>query len=181
MNAHLNAVRQFHGALLFQQAEPGATERMTDMDVIRYQALLMEAGSEVLKAIKAGEMSEILLGLVDLAYAALAAIARQGGEVTDQPVTWRLDGYVLSVMQIVSDKISHCTSGEAKDYSAVYCLCVHLARGFVNADFDKAFQRVHQLNMSRVQVSGESLYSDTDKLRSSKLQKSPDLNECLYE
>ena len=181
MNAHLNAVRQFHEALLFQQAEAGATERMPDMDVIQYQALLMEAGSEVLKAIKAGEMSEILLGLVDLAYIALAAIARQGGEVTDQPVTWRLDGYVQSVMQIVSDKISHCTSGEAKNYSAVYCLCVHLARGFVNADFDKAFQRVHQHNMSRVQVSGESLYGDTDKLRTSKLQKSPDLNECLYE
>jgi hypothetical protein len=181
MNAHLNAVRLFHDALLFQQAEPGGTERMSDMDVIQYQALLMEAGSEVLKAIKAGEMSEILLGLTDLAYVALAAIARQGGEVTDQPVTWRLDGYVLSVMQIVSDKISHCTSGETDKYSAVYCLCVHLARGFVNADFDKAFQKIHEHNMSRVHVNGESLYSDTDKLRASKLQKSPDLNDCLYE
>jgi hypothetical protein len=151
------------------------------MEIIRYQALLMEAGSEVLKAIKAGEMAEILLGLVDLAYVALAAIAKQGGEVTDQPVSWRLDGFVLSVMQIISDNISHCTAGNAENYSAVYCLCVHLARGFVNADFDKAFQRVHQHAIARLQVSGESLYDDSDNFRASKLQKPCDLSECLYE
>jgi hypothetical protein len=79
MNIHLKLVREFHDALLLPQAEPGITLRLSDMEIIRYQVLLMEAGSEVLNAIKAGEMAEILVGLVDLSYAALVAIAIQGG------------------------------------------------------------------------------------------------------
>ncbi len=181
MNEHLKSVREFHDLLIFPQAASGTTLRLSDMDIIQYQALMMEAGSEVLKAIKAGEMAEILLGLVDLAYIALAAIAKQGGDVIEQPISWRLDGFVLSAMQIVSDKINHCTSGDVDKYSAVYCLCFHLARGFVNADFDKAFQCVHQQTLCRLKMSGESFYSDADNLRTSKLKKSPDLSECLYE
>jgi hypothetical protein len=181
MNKHLKSVREFHDLLLIPQQEPGTALRLSDMDIIKYQALLLEAGSEVLKAIKAGEMSEILLGLVDLAYIALAAIAKQGGEVIDQPINWRLDGFVLSVMQIVCDKINHCNSGGVDCYSAVYCLCVHLARGFVNADFDKAFENVHQHTLSRAQINGESFYGDSENLRDLKLHKSPDLSECLYE
>jgi hypothetical protein len=141
----------------------------------------MEAGSEVLKAIKAGEMAEILVGLVDLAYVALAAIAKQGGDVIDKPIYWRQDGFVLSVMQIVSDKISHCTSGDTNKYSEVYCLCGHLARSFVNADFDKAFQMIHDHAISRIKTSSESLYDDTDNIRKLKLEKTIDLSECLYE
>jgi hypothetical protein len=141
----------------------------------------MEAGSEVLKAIKAGEMAEMLVGLVDLAYVALAAIATQGGDVIDKPVFWQHDGFVLSVMKVVSDKINRCASGSTDQYSEVYCLCIHLARGFVNADFDKAFQMVHNNAISRVKKSGESIYDDTDNIRKIKLLKSPDLSECLYE
>jgi hypothetical protein len=48
---------------------------LSDMDIIMRQALLMEAGSEIFKAIKAGEMAEILAGLIDLSYSALGAIA----------------------------------------------------------------------------------------------------------
>jgi hypothetical protein len=181
MNEHLKSVREFHDALSFLQADPGSMLHLPDMEIIRYQTLLMEAGGEVLKAIKAGEMAEILAGLVDLAYIALAAIAKQGGDVTDQPVSWRQDGFVLSVMQIVADKINRCVSGSARQYSEVYCLCFHLARGFVNADFDKAFEMIHRNNLARVKTSGESIYGDTDNLRKLKLQKAPDLSECLYE
>jgi len=51
------------------------------------QALLMEEGSELLKAIKAGDMVEILAGMINLAYCALGAIAIQGADVSDQPVS----------------------------------------------------------------------------------------------
>ncbi|ESS73561.1 hypothetical protein MGMO_17c00260 [Methyloglobulus morosus KoM1] len=181
MNGHLKSVREFHEALLFPQAGPGTTLQLSDMEIIRYQALLMEAGSEVLKAIKAGEMAEMLVGLVDLAYVALAAIAMQGRDVIDKPVFWQHDGFVLSVMEAVSDKINRCASGSTDQYSEVYCLCIHLVRSFVNADFDKAFQMIHNNNLSRVKKSGESLYGDTDNIRKLKLHKSPDLSECLYE
>ena len=181
MNEHLKLVREFHDTLLFPQAEPGSSLRLSDMEIIRYQALLMEAGSEVLKAIKAGEMAEILVGLVDLAYVALAAIAKQGGDVIDKPVYWQHDGFVLSVMKVVSDKINLCASGDTDEYSEVYSLCIHLARGFVNADFDKAFQMIHTYRISRLKTGGESLYADSDNIRYLKLQNSPDLSECLYE
>ncbi len=162
MNKHLKLVREFHDAFSLPQAEPKAAIRLSDMDVVMRQALLMDEGSAALKAIKSGDMVEILAGLVNLAYSALGAVAMQGGDVTDTLVAWRHDGFVLSVMRALSDKINHCSSGSSADYSAVYCLCIHLSRGFVNADFDKAFQMIHDGKLS-------------------KPPKIPDLSDCLYE
>ena len=162
MNMHLKLVREFHDTFSFPQAEQGANIRLSDMDVVMRQALLMDEGSAVLKAIKAGDMVEILAGLVNLAYCALGPIAIEGGDVVDRPVTWRHDGFVVSIMRALSDKIHNCTSGSTDDYSAVYCLCIHLTRSFINADFDKAFQMVHDGKMS-------------------KPAKTPDLSDCLYE
>jgi len=162
MNKHLKLVREFHDAFSVPQAEHGSAIRLSDMDVVLRLALLMDAGSAALKAIKSGDMVEVLAGLVNLAYSALGAIAMQGGDVTDNPVIWRHDGFVLSVMRALSDRINHCTSGSSDDYSAVYCLCIHLTRSFINADFDKAFQMIHD-----------------DKL--CKPGKTPDLSDCLYE
>lgn len=158
MNKHLNLVRTFLSA----PAEQGANRHLSDMDIVMNQALLMDEGSGVLKAIKAGDMVEILLGLVKLAHCALAAIAQQESDVIVHPVTWRHDGFVLSVMQALSDKIHNCSSGRAEDYSEVYSLCAHLAKSFINADFDKAFQMIHDGKMAKV-------------------EKTPDLSECLYE
>ncbi|MCK9395353.1 MAG: nucleoside triphosphate pyrophosphohydrolase family protein [Methylobacter sp.] len=162
MNKHLKLVRELHGAVSFQQAEHGTNVRLSDMDIVFHQALLMEEGSTVLKAIKAGDMVKILAGLVNLAYCALAGIAMRGDDVIDHPVTWRNDGFVLSIMRILSDKINNCTSGSTDNYSEVYCLCAHLVSSFINADFDKAFQMIHDGKMS-------------------KSVKAPDLSECLYE
>jgi len=181
MNEHLKLVREFHDALSFPQAAVGVGLRLSDMEIIRYQSLLMEAGSEVLKAIKAGEMAEILLGLSDLAYVALAGIAAQGSDVTEMPVSWQHDGYVLSVMKVIADKINRCASGAADDYSEVYCLCIHLARGFVNADFNKAFTMLHAHHLARIKKGGQSIYRDAENIRRIKLENGPDLSECLYE
>jgi len=126
------------------------------------QALLMEEGSAVLKALKAGDMVEILAGLVKLAYSALAAIAVQDSEVADHPVTWRHDGFVVSLMRMLSDKINNCSSGNTDDYADLYRLCAYLSSNFVNADFDKAFQMIHDGKMS-------------------KSAKAPDLSACLFE
>jgi hypothetical protein len=181
MNEHLKLVREFHEAFAFPQAEQGANRRLSEMDIVKYQALLMAAGSEVLNGIKAGEMVDLLLGLVDLAYAASAAIAKQGGDIIDGPVSWRQDGSVLSIMKMVSEKINQCAAGDSAGYSAVYCLCSHLVRGFVNADFDKAFRIVHNNHVSQLQAGGQSIYDTAAKIRKLKLQKTPDLSDCLYE
>lgn len=162
MNKHLKLVREFHDACSLPQAEQGANVRLSDMDIVMRQALLMDEGSAVLKAIKTGDMVEILAGLVNLAYCALAGIAMQGDDVTDHPATWRHDGFVVSIMRILSEKINNCSSGGTDGYSEVYCLCSHLASSFINADFDKAFQMVHDGKIS-------------------KQAKAPDLSDCLYE
>lgn len=162
MNKHLKLVREFNDAFSFPQANHGTNKRLSDMDIVIRQALLFDEGSAVLKALKAGEMVEILAGLVNLAYCALSAIAMRGGDVVERPVTWRHDGFVLSVMSVLSDRINNCASGNTDDYSEVYCLCVHLTRSFINADFDKTFQMIHDGKMSE-------------------LVKTPDLSECLYE
>ncbi|MDP1663779.1 MAG: nucleoside triphosphate pyrophosphohydrolase family protein [Methylobacter sp.] len=162
MNKHLKLVREFHDTFSLPQAEHGANERLSDMDIVMRQALLMDEGSAVLKAIKAGDMVEILAGLVNLAYCALGAIAIRGSDVTDRPVTWRHDGFILSIIRILSDRINNCTSGNTDDYSAVYCLCAHLSSSFINADFNKAFQMIHDGKIA-------------------KEVKEPDLSACLFE
>lgn len=180
MNKHLNSVRSFHDAFLFPQADLQTNQVLSDIEIINYQALLMNAACEILQAMKAGEMLEILVGLIDLAYVALAAIAKQGGDVSEQVISWQLDGFVLSVLQILSEKINHCVTGKSDSYSAVYTLCIHLTRGFVNADFDKAFQMIHQNNIAYAK-KGESFYRDAENFQKQKVIKAPDLSECLYE
>jgi hypothetical protein len=128
----------------------------------------MQAGSSTLKAINAGEMVDVLLGLIQLATVAVETIAALAGDVVESPVAWRHDGSVVTVMRTLSDKINQCSSGKAEDYSAVYCLCVHLTRSFINADFDKAF---------RLFIESKQ-YTDLQSLTP---PKTPDLSDCLYE
>ena len=173
MNEHLKRVRAFNTGIALPQAEQGTHRRLSDMDIIMRQALLMEAGSETFSALKSGDMVAILAGLTDLAYYALGAIAMQGADVIEQPVTWRHDGFVLSVMKLLSDNINQCAAGEVEDYSAVYCLCAHLAKNFINADFYKALIMVHNNAMSKLDESRKS--------RPERLPKAPDLSDALYE
>ena len=173
MNKHLKLVREFHDADGYPQAAQGANVRLSEMDIIMRQALLMEEGSELFKAIKRGDMVEILAGKINLAYCALAGIAAQGADVLERPVSWRHDGHVISLMRLFSDKINHCASGSPEHYSEVYDLCVYLSRSFINADFDKAFQRVHDSRMSNLDKSGATIEHMHFK--------APDLSEYLYE
>ena len=157
MNKHLKLVREFHDTGAFPQAPPGANAHLPEMAIIMRQALLMEEGGGLFKAIKAGDMVNILAGTINLAYCALGAIAIQGADVLDSQVSWRHDGFVISLVRLFSDKINHCTSGSPDDYSAVYSLCAHLSNSFINADFDKAFQRVHDSKMAQLGEGGLQL------------------------
>jgi Phosphoribosyl-ATP pyrophosphohydrolase len=181
MNKNLKLVREFHDSFSFPQAEHGENERLSEMDIIMRQALLMEEGSELLKAIKTRDMVDILAGMINLSYCALGAIAVQGADVSDRPVSWQHDGYVISLMRLFSDKINNCASGSPDNYSEVYCLCVYLSRSFINADFDKAFQMVHDNKMSRLGKTGTLTDENTEEILKSKSFKIPDLSDCLYE
>lgn len=180
MNKHLERVREYHQAVSFPQAEHGTSAHLSDMDVIIRQAYLMDGGSETLKALKSGDMALILGGLVNLAYFALGAIAQRGEDLMDRPVSWRHDGFVSSVMRLVSDKINQCTSGKTEHYSEVYCVCAHLANSFLNADFDKAFQKTHQNNLMHFNESGQSIYDEAEHLKKPGGLAS-DLSDCLFE
>jgi hypothetical protein len=181
MNKHLKLVREFHDTLPFPQAVERGIIRLSEMQIIMRQALLMEEGSELLKAFKAGDMVEILAGMINLSYCALGAIAIEGADVLERPVSWQHDGTVISLMRLFSDKINNCSSGNPDNYSEVYCLCAYLSRSFINADFDKAFQMVHDSKMSRLDKSGKLTDKNADEILKSKFFKTPDLSECLYE
>jgi hypothetical protein len=181
MNKHLKLVREFHDEFSIPQAEHGVKMRLSEMAIIMRQALLMEEGSELFKAIKAGDMVEILAGMINLAYCALSAVAIQGADVIDQPVSWQHDGSVISLMRLFSDKINHCASGSPDNYSDVYCLCVYLSRSFINADFDKTFQMVHDSKMSGLDKTGKPICENPEEILRSKFFKTPDLSDCLYE
>lgn len=181
MNKHLALVKAFHEKFHFPHATPAVPGHMSDMDKILHQALLMEGGSETLRAIKNGDMAEILAGLVDLAYYALGAIAVAGGDVIAQPVTWRHDGSVVSIMRLLSDKINRCGSGEMAAYSDVYNVCLHLAAAFLNADFDKAIQAVHRQHMTCAASERQPSYDGKTATRKADDYQTPDLSDCLYE
>jgi len=162
MNKHLKLVREYNDTFSIPQAEHGASQQLHDLDIVMNQALLMDGGSAVFKAIKAGDMVQILAGLSELAYYALSAAAMRGEDVTECPITWRYDGLILSVLRELSEKINDCTSGNTEDYSHVYCFCCYLATTFINADFDKALQLIHDAKMA-------------------KQAKMPDLSVCVFE
>ncbi len=169
MNKHLRLVREFHEKFGIAQADHQENAHLSDMDIVLRQALLLDCASETFKAIGSGDLAKILAGLIDLAYNALAAIAVRGDDVLAASVSWRQDGSVLSVMRVLSDKVNNCSSGETVHYSAIYAICEHLARGFINADFDKAFNILHSYLMEQA-GKGET-----------PLPHAPDLSEALYE
>lgn len=179
MNLHLQLVRDFHEHFGIDQPDYPETRHLSDMDIVMRQALLMDCGSETFKAITTGDLVKILSGLVDLAYNALAAIACRGDDVVNTSVQWRRDGSVLPVMQVISDRINACNSGETADYSALYKLCEQLASAFVNADFDQAFRMVHQNIMVQAVREGGSSYRQ--RLARETLPATPDLSDALYE
>jgi hypothetical protein len=156
---------------------PSAEDHLADMAIVLRQAWLMDGGKQVLLAIRQGDMAVILARLTGLAYLALNAVAMQGDDVELQTVSWRHDGSVLSLMRLVSDRINACSSGQSKDYSALYCACAQLAGSFLNADFDKSFGVLHRHQLETGTATGQGAENrgevDWNRL--------PDLSDCLYE
>jgi len=171
LNKQLSLVRDFHQRYGIAQPDYPETAHLSDAEIVLRQALLLQCGSDTCKAIAGGDLEKILAGLVDLAYNALAAIAIRGDDVITVNVNWRQDGSVLSLARVISEKINSCTSGETLAYSGLFSLSRHLCKFFLNADFDKAFQIVHDSLMT--QDHGQPI-SET-------LLKAPDLTTAFYE
>jgi hypothetical protein len=151
-------------------------DTVPDMEIILSQALLMDAGGITFKAIKSGEIADILVGLVALAHSALLALAMQEQEIIEPTRESRQEYQMLAIMRILSEKIHHCSSGKAQDYCELYHLCASLASGFLNADFDKAFQVYHDWYKACQEPS-----HDVNKIDDQHKRTCPDLTDCLYE
>ncbi len=181
MNKHLQLVREHHEACSFKQAKFGEQGHVSDMECIQHQAMLMDAGGLLFYAIKSGEMTEILSGFVNLSYVALGAIAVSGNDVPENTLNWQHDGFVISIVRLMSEKISQCANGNLTAYSDTYNLCKLLTRNFLNADFDKAFQVTHNNHMKLLSAKGVSIYDEAWSYYQSELAKLPSLDDCLYE
>lgn len=173
MHQHLTLIKTVQPR---QKVVEGETMPVSEMEIILTQALLMDAGSATFKAIKSGEIADILAGLVALAYTSLQALAMQDEDIVEHQGAACQTYQLLAIMRLLSDKIQNCSSGQAKYYSELYHLCTHLASGFLNADFDKAFLAYHDWCEARVDSSEE-----TTKMLNPQKTKLPDLTDCLYE
>jgi hypothetical protein len=176
---HLQQVRDFHERLGIPQAPVHSPIHLPEMEVVLRQTLLYQCGHETFSAIVESDMAKMLSGLVDLAFNALAAVAISGEEVQPVNIAWRQDGSMLSVAKVISDRIHRCLSGEASDYAALYCLSEKLAREFINADFDGAFDHVYQ-EMMKTPVP-ESRAGLSQRLGMESPPQSIDLTDSLYE
>ncbi|CAG7855974.1 hypothetical protein MCAMS1_00301 [biofilm metagenome] len=174
MHQHLTLIINRQPA---QSSGQGASPtRLSDMDIIFTQALLMDAGSASFKAIKAGEIEGILARLVAIAYTALEPLAKLGCDVAEYAGENRLSYQMLDIMRQLSNKINDCSSGEASHYSVLYHVCSHLATDFLNADFDKAFRVYYAWRISYLDSDDEdTIQSLTYK------SKLPVLTDCFYE
>jgi hypothetical protein len=171
MNNHLLLVKDFHRKYGIAQPETLENVHLSDAEIVLRQGLLLQCASDVCQAIAEGDLEKILAGLVDLAYNALAAIALRGDDVVNVAVSWRQDGSMLSLVKVLLEKINNCSSGETIDYSALYSLCKHISRFFLNADFDKAFQIVHNSIITQ-----QALHPSSETL-----DKAPALSSAFYE
>jgi len=181
MHKHLQMVRAFHDKFAIDQPDYPETQDLSTMDIVMRQSLLFNCGSDTFQSIAEGDLLKTLGGLVDLAYNALAAIACRGDDVIPVSVSWRQDGSILSVTRALSEKIHQCHSGETRDYSALYALCVQLSKGFINADFDQAFQMVHDHLMGSHSGYNDSASNYQQKFQRETLPAAPDLSDALYE
>lgn len=146
-------------------------EALSDMEIIQFQALLMDNSANLLRAFKQGDMAMILAGLVNLAYssASAAVLAGVGEQMPTVSVHWQHDGLIISIMRSLSHHIDACSSGNVEDYAALHELCKRLTRDFLNADFEKAFQNVHQTHLENRHVPIAQPVN------------MPDLSDCLFE
>jgi hypothetical protein len=181
MNTHLQLVREFHQQFGIAQADAQSSQALSDMDIVMRQALLLACTRETFEAIAEGDMPQLLAGIIDLAYNALAAIACRGDNVMAGTGSWRQDGSVLSLVKALSDKVNACTSGETVDYSALYRLCQQITQGFINADFDGAFRQVHASLMASHTPYANSGHDYASRLAAETLPAAPDLSAFLFE
>jgi hypothetical protein len=173
MHHHLALVKAFQKG---SQAVTSETSHVPEMDIILFQALLMEAGSATFKAMKSGELEAIFAGVIALAYISLQALAAQDKELAENQGGFHQEYQLCPIMRQLTDKIQRCSSGQAEHYAELYHLCVHLTSSFLNADFDKALQAYHEWHGTYKDKAGE-----TAKMPSPIKAKPLDLIDCFYE
>ncbi len=127
MNKHLRLVREFHDAFSLPQPENAANVRLSEMTIIMRQALLMKAGCGLFRAIKAGDnMVNILAGMINFSCCALGAVAVQGPDVLEQPVSWQHDGFVISILRLFPIKlINALLAGQNIIQAFIVCACIY--------------------------------------------------------
>jgi hypothetical protein len=153
-----------------------AASGLSGMDIIGLQAVLMQAGSAAFRAVKSGEIANILTGLVSLAYTALEALSIMDKDDIEARRESSRAYQMLEIVQLLSARIGCCASGEAINYSNLYHLCRDLSSGFLNADFDKAFRVYHEWRKTNPDLTDICF-----KTENGCFINAPDLTDCLYE
>ncbi|MBK8816239.1 MAG: hypothetical protein IPN42_12425 [Methylococcaceae bacterium] len=166
----MNAYLELMSTLNYRRCKRHGDSELSDMEVISSQSSLMEAGSLTFHAIQVGELSVILTGLVALAYTALDILALKNVAIVEDANAKSNDYIMIAIMRRLTQKIADCSSGNPTDYLTLFNYCRHLARDFINADFDNALIVYHHW---RVSQPNATLVNWKNSL--------PDLADCLFE
>lgn len=116
----MNAYLELMNTLNESRCKRHGNSELTDMEVISSQSSLMEAGSLTFHAMQAGELSVILTGLVALAYGALDILALKNVAIVEDANEISNDYIMIAIMRRLTQKIADCSSGNPKDYLALF-------------------------------------------------------------
>ncbi len=166
---HLELIRQSRAK---QNLALDESKGYSSMEIIDKQSLLMAAGGMTFKALNTGEMVDILAGLTHLAYLSAEALVCSGREIAVLPPPGYQAYEMLTIMQMLSEKIHFCSSGKTECYIDLYHCCAALAANFLNADFEKAFAMLHQWRLNGKTQPALTICD---------CAMFPDLTDCLYE
>jgi hypothetical protein len=180
MIKNIELVRQLFAQTKANHFNSSETE-WRDIDIIQIQQQLMISGSNILAAFCAGAMPDLLLSFMITAYISLFAYALSAEGVPNTVMAEHQDWSVLSVVKSVSERINRCCSGKAAEYVDLYTHCFQIVRGFINADFDKAFKIIHLQLLENIKHHPTLLKEKTNLYSLLMSEKAPDLSDCLYE
>jgi predicted HAD superfamily Cof-like phosphohydrolase len=185
MNKHLQMVREFHDAFNFKQQPHGEMRELTRLERIMRLSLLQEEYAEILRAVAARNKIGVLDGLVDLSYFALGTLAMIGANIGEDEKEPHMENEFINwlndVMKEVSADSLQYTSYLPGSLEDIYECCKALAKHWLHADFDKAFEIVQASNMSKLGEDGKPIYDAAGKIRKGPNFVEPDLSLTLHE
>lgn len=190
-NDQLQMVRDFHSAFGYEQMEHGNPRipHLLEKVVYARMSFIAEELAEILISLASNNREKQLDGGLDLSYFVLGTLAIMGKDVynphggyvfIDDEVVAGPQIYIRTLVDAVNKVLFTMTfwhdtgamKALPKQLSYLHYCCVNFVEKGVRADFVLAFEEVQRSNMSKLDTTGNPIYSEAGKI-----MKGPDFSE----